>query len=62
MIDDEIDRPDVTLLMPQMKSKVLKGVNILFTHVIPTNQKKDRFVTINNGHTRFYLVDSLSTN
>ncbi|CAJ0632725.1 20405_t:CDS:10 [Entrophospora sp. SA101] len=40
-IDDEIDRPDVTLLMPQMKSKVLKGVNILFTHVIPTNQKKD---------------------
>ena len=45
VIDDEIDQPDVTILIPQMKSKVLKGVNILFTHVIPTHQKKERFVT-----------------
>jgi RNA polymerase II subunit A-like phosphatase len=40
-IDDEIDYPDVTIIMPQMKTKVLKGVNILFTHVIPTQQKKE---------------------
>ncbi|CAB4406829.1 unnamed protein product [Rhizophagus irregularis] len=33
--------PDVTNLIPQMKSQVLKGVNILFTHVIPTNQKRE---------------------
>ncbi|CAG8723089.1 7400_t:CDS:2, partial [Cetraspora pellucida] len=26
---------------PSMKAEVLKGVNILFTHVIPTSQKKE---------------------
>ncbi|CAG8693107.1 13787_t:CDS:10, partial [Funneliformis mosseae] len=36
-----ITMPDVTVLIPQMKSQVLKGVHILFTHVIPTNQKKE---------------------
>ncbi|CAG8774695.1 22403_t:CDS:10, partial [Dentiscutata erythropus] len=33
--------PDVTVLVPSMKAEVLKGVNILFTHVIPTSQKKE---------------------
>ncbi|CAI2168649.1 3163_t:CDS:10, partial [Funneliformis geosporum] len=36
-----ITMPDVTVLIPQLKSQVLKGVHILFTHVIPTNQKKE---------------------
>lgn len=41
---EEIKTPDVTELIPRLKSQVLKGVNILFTHVIPTHQKKERYL------------------
>ncbi|KAG9307679.1 hypothetical protein G9A89_023244 [Geosiphon pyriformis] len=40
MFDQENGMADVALLIPRMKEKVLKGVHILFTHVIPTNQPK----------------------
>ncbi|CAG8671612.1 41682_t:CDS:10 [Gigaspora margarita] len=39
--NEESRMPDVTVLVPSMKAEVLKGVNILFTHVIPTSQKKE---------------------
>ncbi|KAF0547698.1 RNA polymerase II subunit A C-terminal domain phosphatase [Gigaspora margarita] len=42
--NEESRMPDVTVLVPSMKAEVLKGVNILFTHVIPTSQKKERFI------------------
>ncbi|CAG8582597.1 20708_t:CDS:10 [Gigaspora rosea] len=40
-MNEQSRTPDVTVLVPSMKAEVLKGVNILFTHVIPTSQKKE---------------------
>ncbi|CAG8690432.1 14245_t:CDS:10, partial [Acaulospora morrowiae] len=36
-----IRTPDLTELLPRLKKQVLKDVNILFTHVIPTHQRKE---------------------
>ncbi|RHZ74567.1 hypothetical protein Glove_221g83 [Diversispora epigaea] len=36
---------DVTEIMPCLKLQVLKGLIILFTHVIPTHQKKESAVS-----------------
>ncbi|KAK2166780.1 hypothetical protein LSH36_35g02005 [Paralvinella palmiformis] len=34
--------PDLKKIIPYMRSKVLKGVNVLFSGVVPTNQPPDR--------------------